>query len=129
VADGKIIVVDPTPARKVEAKVKAWDNIKAERDRRKAAGVKVKTKRYHTDDASRLQYLALVTMGTGIPADLKWKTMDGSFVAMTPALAAAVFAAVAANDHAIFAAAEVHREKMEVSADPLAYDYSTGWPA
>jgi hypothetical protein len=66
-------------------------------------------------------------MGANIPAWLQWKTMDGSFITMTQALASNVFAAAAASDQAIFAAAETHRVAMEASADPAAYDYSGGW--
>lgn len=54
--------------------------------------------------------------------------MDGSFVAMTPALAQQVFTAAAASDQAIYAAAETHKAAMEASADPASYDFSTGWP-
>lgn len=110
------------------AKATAWGAIKAERDRRKAGGVKVGAKWFHSDDASRIQQLALVMMGAGLPAGLQWKTMDGSFITMTPALAQQVFTGQAASDQAIFAVAEGHRVAMEASADPAAYDHSTGWP-
>lgn len=115
----------PTPE---QAKATAWGNIKAERDRRKAGGVKVGAKWFHSDDASRIQQLALVMMGAGLPAGLQWKTMDGSFITMTPALAQQVFTGQAASDQTIFAVAEAHRVAMEASADPAAYDHSTGWP-
>ena len=109
-----------------------WSAIKAERDRRKVGGVKVKVgttnKWFHSDDASRIQQMGLVMMGTNMPADLQWKTLDGSFVAMTPAIAGNVFAAAAASDQAIFAVAEGHKTAMEASADPSTYDFSTGWP-
>jgi hypothetical protein len=111
-----------------QAKATAWGAIKAERDRRKAGGVKVGAKWFHSDDASRIQQLALVMMGAGLPAGLQWKTMDGSFITMTPALAQQVFTGQAASDQTIFAVAEGHRVAMEASADPAAYDHSTGWP-
>jgi len=122
----------PAPSRQsVVAKV--WQSIKAERDRRKVGGVKVKVgttnKWFHSDDGSRIQQISLVMMGASIPADLQWKTMDGSFITMTQAVAQSVFAAAAANDQAIFAVAEGHRVAMEASADPAVYDYSTNWPA
>ena len=120
----------PTPEQN---KARAWEAIEGERDRRKAGGVKVKVggvnKWFHSDDASRIQQMGLVMMGASIPADLQWKTMDGSFVAMTQALATSVFGAAAASDQVIFGAAEGHRVAMEASADPASYDYSTGWPA
>jgi hypothetical protein len=55
--------------------------------------------------------------------------LDGSFVAMTPTLAAQIFNAAAAQDQAIFSKAEEHRVAMEASADPAVYDFSGGWPA
>ena len=39
--------------------------------------------------------MGLVMLGDNIPAGLQWKTMDGSFVVMTPSLAQQVFAAAA----------------------------------
>ena len=45
-------------------------------------------------------------MGSSIPSGLKWKTMGGALVDMTPALAAQVFQAAAAQDAAHFAVAE-----------------------
>lgn len=127
-AAGRPVLADP-PALTV---AEVWGRIKAERDRRKAGGVKVKVgtvnKWFHSDDASRIQQMCLVMMGASIPADLQWKTMDGSFVTMTQAVAQSVFAAAAANDQAVFAAAETHRVAMEASADPASYDYSAGWP-
>lgn len=128
-----VIAVTPTPTpdplpTPEEIKAEKWKGIKAERDRRKVGGVKVGAKWFHSDDASRIQQLALVMMGAGLPAGLQWKTMDGSFITMTPALAQQVFTGQAASDQAIFAVAEQHRVAMEASADPAAYDFSTGWP-
>lgn len=121
---------EPEPKPTVD---EIWQRIKAVRDQRKAGGVKVKVgtvnKWFHSDDGSRIQQMGLVMMGASIPAGLQWKTMDGSFITMTQALAGNVFAAAAASDQAIFAVAEGHRVAMEASADPAAYDYSTGWPA
>lgn len=111
-----------------QAKAAKWEAIKAERDHRKAAGVKVGTKWFHSDDASRIQQMGLVMMGANIPAGLQWKTLDGSFVDMTAALAQQVFTAIAASDQAIFAAAEAHRMAMESSPSPMDYDFSAGWP-
>lgn len=119
----------PTKPPVSEVIARQWDRIKAERDRRKDGGVKVSAKWFHSDDGSRIQQIGLVMMGASIPVNLQWKTMDGSFITMTQALATSVFGAVAATDQAIFAVAEGHRVAMEASADPAAYDYSTGWPA
>lgn len=112
-----------------QAKAAKWESIKSERDRRtENGGYKAGTKWFHSDQKSRSQQLGLVLLGANIPANLQWKTMDGSFVTMTQQLAGQVLAAAAAGDQAIFAAAEAHRQAMEASADPAAYDFSTGWP-
>lgn len=119
----------PTPSA-AQTKGAKWDAIKAERDRRtEQGGYKVGTKWFHSDQKSRSQQLGLVLLGASIPANLQWKTMDGSFVTMTQTLAQQILAAGAASDQAIFAAAETHKAAMEASADPSSYDFSGGWPA
>jgi hypothetical protein len=111
-----------------KAQAQAWESIKAERDHRQKAGVLVQGKWFHSDDSSRIQQLGLVMMGTNMPANLEWKTMDGSFVIMTPSLASQIFTGTALRDQAIFARAEQHRAAMQASANPEAYDFSAGWP-
>lgn len=141
-ADGSqddFIAAELTPITEAEAdqlrkpklsKDQVWELIKAERDRRTdQGGYKVGTKWFHSDQKSRSQQLGLVLLGASIPANLQWKTMDGSFVTMTQQLAGQVLGAAAASDQAIFAAAETHKAAMEASADPSAYDFSGGWPA
>lgn len=129
--------VYPLPAEEVAANQAAateaaWERIKAERDRRKFAGVKVGDHWFHSDGSSRIQQLALVMMGNAIPAGLMWKTLTLTpppvFVEMTPALASSIFQVTAAQDTAIFAAAEAHRVAMEASDTPHSYDCSGGWP-
>lgn len=126
-------VVKPPTVDVVAITSRQWNAIKAERDRRKTGGVKVGVggvdKWFHSDDASRIQQMALVMMGANIPANLQWKTLDGSFVTMTQAVAQSVFVAAAASDQAIFAVAEGHRAALAACEDPAVYDYSTGWPA
>lgn len=113
----------------VVSKDSAWSRIKVERDRRtREGGYQVAGKWFHSDEFSRGQQLGLVLLGSSIPAGLQWKTMDGTFVTMTPTLAQQILAAGAASDVAIFAAAETHKAAMEASADPAAYDLSGGWP-
>lgn len=127
----------------VAIKEATWGRIMANRDAIKAGGVKVGTKWYHTDSDSRIQHLGLLekaraaraaggTDATRLQAlgqDIKWKTMDGSFIYLTVKHAEDIFAAVTDLDAAAFAAAETHRVAMEASADPAAYDFSVGWPA
>lgn len=124
-ASGAPILTDPAKATAEEV----WTQIKAERDRRKEnGGYKAGGKWFHSDTFSRSQQLGLVALGASIPADLLWKTMDGSYVQMTQALAAEVLAAATAQDVATFTAAETHKAAMQVLAIPSDYDFSGGWP-
>lgn len=139
--DGEIIA-DPALVKAVK-----WDMIMAERDRRKSGGFEVNAggidKWWHSDADSRIQYLGLKDHARDILADggtmadpivilgqpVAWKTMDGSFVAVTVQLAFAIVAGCAELDALLFATAEARKTAMEASADPAAYDFSTGWPA
>lgn len=112
-----------------QQKLDAWLRIKTERDRRiQNGGYKVGAKWFHSDTFSRTQQMGLVMMGANIQANTAWKTMDGSFVVMTQALAGQIFGTAAASDIAIFTTAETHRATMEASPDPAAYDFLSGWP-
>ena len=103
----------------------------AERDRRKALGVKVEDHWYHSDADSRIQQISLFVMGASVPP-IQWKTLTTTpspvFVTMTQTIAAGIFQNTAASDAAIFAAAETHRVAMEASNNPESYDFSAGWP-
>lgn len=126
---GRVIVVPAPIPTFSDLRISKWEHIKAERDRRiQAGGYKVGAKWFHSDTFSRTQQMGLVMLGANIQANTPWKTMDGTTVTMTQALAGQIFATAAASDIAIFAAAEAHRAAMEASADPSAYDFSTGWP-
>lgn len=120
-------------AKLAAGRAEAWERIKALRDRLSdSGGYKVPVagvdKWFHSDAKSKTQQLGLVVMGSNVPP-VPWKTMDGSKVTMSLQLAAQIFQAAAAQDMAIFAAAEAHKAAMEAAADPLAYDFSAGWPA
>lgn len=118
----------PAPMPIAEAQAQAWARIMAFRDTfRKTSGYLVGVKWFHSDDYSKQQQMALVMLGASLPP-VEWKTMDGSFVTMTPALAAQVFGAAVASDQAVFTQAEVHRAAMLASASPETYDFTTGWP-
>ena len=124
-SDSRLATADEIRAAKIAT---VTDEIKADRDRRKSLGCTVGPHRFHSDDASRIQQLGLVMFGASMPAGIKWKTMDGSFADMTPLLAQQIFAAQAARDMALFAACEQHIAAAALADDPLAYDYSAGWP-
>lgn len=99
-----------------------WESLKQIRDDLTSnGGCFVQGKWFHTDVASKQQQMALVMLGQNLPAGIQWKTMDGSFIEMTPALAAELFAAQVQREQVIFATAEAKR----TDETPL-YD---GWPA
>jgi Domain of unknown function (DUF4376) len=108
-------------------RLRVWRLIQAERDRRKAAGIKVGTNWFHSDDGSRIQQLGLVIFGAALPP-IQWKCLSGGFVTMTPALAQAIFQTTAMSDMAIFAVAEQHRVLLMASPVPHLYDFSGLWP-
>lgn len=120
----------PATAEEIHAAAALYvaEQIKAERDRRKVAGCPVGAHIFHSDDSSRIQQLGLVMMGASLPPGIMWKTADNGFVEMTPTLAGQIFAAQATRDTTLFAVAQQHIANAAQAADPLAYDYSTGWP-
>lgn len=111
------------------ASVMVAEQIKAERDRRKHAGTPVGPYVFHSDPDSRIQQLGLAMMGASMPAGIQWKTLGTGYVTMTPTLAQQIFGATAARDVALFAVADAHIAAAAAADDPLAYDFTTGWPA
>lgn len=110
-------------------KANKWADIMRERDRKSdVGGYLVAGKWFHSDQKSRGQQLGLVLLGASMPTGIEWKTMDGTFITMTPTLAEQILFSAAASDVAIFSAAEAHKAAMEASADPASYDFSAGWP-
>lgn len=106
-----------------------WEQIKAERDKRtQNGGYLAVEKWFHSDTFSRSQQIGLVLMGSNIPEGLMWKTMDGSFIEMTQAVANAVFVSAGTQDSATFAYAESLKAQVDASSDPLSIDIYSGWP-
>ena len=107
-----------------------WTKIKAIRDEKISnGGYEVEGKWYHSDTVSRSQQTGLYLMGEGVPIGLMWKTMDGSFVEMTPVLAQKIFFAAAGQDSVLFQYAESLRQPVKTSANPEQVDIESGWPA
>ena len=111
----------------------AWERIKVHRDYlSENGGYKVSIggvdKWFHSDAKSKTQQLSLMLLGANASAVPPWKTMDGSKVVMSQALAGQIFAAAVTQDGALFAAAEAHRAAMEASNTPESYDFSDSWP-
>lgn len=109
-----------------------WEEIKAMRDQRKVeGGYKVAVggvdKWFHSDIFSRTQQIGLTMMGANVPP-VPWKTMDGTFVTMSQALAGQIFMAAAASDMNLFAFAEALIAQVNASDRPHEYDITAGWP-
>lgn len=130
--DGAWISTDALDAQLQQLRDAKWVEIKAIRDRlQDEGGYKVAIagvdKWFHSDVKSRTQQIGLTMMGAAVPP-VPWKTMDGSFVNMSQAIASAIFAAAAAQDMALFAHAEQLRAQVN-AGDPSSIDISAGWPA
>jgi hypothetical protein len=117
-------VVDVSAAR-----LEAIARVKARRDLKTAnGGYLAGGKWFHSDLVSRTQQIGLILMGANIPAGLQWKTLDGSFITMTPTLAGQILAAAGAQDAALFAHAETLIGQIDAAADPTTVDVAAGWP-
>lgn len=117
-------------ANRAAAKASARNAVKAERDRRiQLGGYQAGGKWFHSDTFSRTQQIGLAMLGANIPAGVMWKTMDGSFIEMTPTLAAQIFAAAMISDNATFAHANDLISQIDASQDPRSIDIKAGWPA
>lgn len=82
--------------------------IRAERDRRIVAGVKVGDHWYHSDMQMQIQVMGMVIMGANLPAGTALKTLDDGPQPATPQLVQQLFGATAqqmAQLHAIADAA------------------------
>lgn len=112
-------------------KTEMWRKIQEERTRRQGGGVLISSinKWFHSDQSSRIQQLGLVMMGANMPQNVNWKTMDGSYIVMTPAIALSIFNGAATLDMTAFGVAEQHRANMMASPTPDTYNYSGFWPA
>lgn len=134
------LVVDCIPADAVTIKAAAQEAataaIKAERDSRKAGGVKLtvdgKDYWFWTDDPSRNQYSLLDSKirRNAIPLDTviaSWKTMSAEFVPFTPALMYSIMDAGIDKEQALFAMCETHLTAMLAADDPSTYNFGGGW--
>lgn len=120
-----------------KAQAAIWESIKAERDRRSEAGCLVAANWFHNDLKSRSQWERMANRASTQDdvepylvggEQVAWKTMSGAFVLLTAGLIRQVVDGFEVQEVVTFKAAEIHRVAMEASADPAAYDYSTGWP-
>ena len=150
--DGRPVLADPAPCPsstwdgeqwrispecavklKAEQQEEVWERIKAKRYDNLRHGVYAKSvgKWFQTDDATRLQYLALAleSVTGGFKKPINWKTMDNSFLMLTPELLREIMQAMHDDEQADFINAEKHKAAMLKAKNPLEYDYSGGWTA
>ena len=150
--DGKPVLADPAPCSsstwdgeqwhidpecaarlKAEQQDEMWERIKDKRYDNLRHGVYAKSvgKWFQTDDATRLQYLALAleSVTGGFKKPINWKTMDNSFLMLTPELLREIMQAMHDDEQADFINAEKHKAAMLKAEHPLEYDYSDGWTA
>lgn len=107
-----------------------WSAIKDKRHNNTRGGVYISSvdKWFHTDESSRIQYLALITLPS-LPDNLQWKTMDNSFIVLTRPLLTELTSAMLIKEQQDFMNAEQHKQRMMQADNPLEYDFSDGWSA
>lgn len=107
-----------------------WSAIKDKRHNNTRGGVYISSidKWFHTDESSRIQYLALITLPS-LPDNLQWKTMDNSFIILTRPLLTELTSAMLLKEQQDFMNAEQHKQRMMQADNPLEYDFSDGWSA
>lgn len=117
-----------------DEKLKMWELIKQERERRQYDAVLVEGNWFHSDLDSRIKYEKFIKMGSSLPPT-PWKVkspggglFDPIFVTMTPALLEKIATAMVMAEINIFAAAEKHRVAMLKAPVPSDYDYLSDWP-
>ena len=134
-SQSKTWLLDTAAAAELKAQQQdeMWGRIKQKRYDSLRLGVYAESvgKWFQTDDATRLQYLALAleSVTGGFKNPINWKTMDNSFLQLTPELLREIMQDMRDNEQANFANAEKHKAAMLQAENPLEYDYSGGWTA
>ena len=108
-----------------------WEQIKEVRTFKMGDGVLLQSigKWFHTDLYSKQQIHAMVTVNTiGLYQAVSWKTLDNSYVQLTPALLLQVFGAMLENESRLFDIGKLHYESLYTSSDPVNYDPASQWP-
>lgn len=122
------VVVPQPPNTLPRTRMSVWERAKRERDRRYTSGMFVLTRWFQTDDAARLRVMLMVARGASLPANTRWRTIDGSFINMTPTRASNLLEAMLDYEQQVFERAESLRDEIAASAIPLTIDILAGWP-
>ena len=110
---------------------KKWEKIKEIRTFKMGDGVLIQSigKWFHTDLYSKQQIQALVVANAiGIYKTTAWKTLDNTYVQLTPMLLLQVFGAMLENESRLFGIGKLHYESLYTSNDPVNYDPASQWP-
>ena len=108
-----------------------WEKIKEIRTFKMSDGVLIQSigKWFHTDLYSKQQIQALVVTNLiGIYKTTAWKTLDNTYVQLTPMLLLQVFGAMLENESRLFDIGKLHYESLYTSSDPVNYDPASQWP-
>lgn len=99
-----------------------WSKIKKIRDDlTNNGGCFVAGKWFHSDPKSKQQQMALMMMGNNLPEGIQWKTMDGTFIELTPQIIYDLFQAQVQREQEIFSIAEAKKNDSSLIEE--------GWPA
>ena len=108
-----------------------WEKIKEIRTFKMSDGVFIQSigKWFHTDLYSKQQIQALVVTNLiGIYKTTAWKTLDNTYVQLTPMLLLQVFGAMLENESRLFDISGLHYGSLYTSNDPVNYDPASQWP-
>ncbi|HDR1174262.1 TPA: DUF4376 domain-containing protein [Pasteurella multocida] len=107
-----------------------WEKIKKKRYENRLGGVYIARvgKWFQTGEEEKTKYLGLDKVIDSL-GEIDWKCYDNSFIKMDRTLLNEIFLAMVVSENADHINAEKHRAEMLKSADPLNYDFSTGWSA
>lgn len=117
-------------ARLLSERSEAWDKIKEARSKSQKSGVYVGSlkKWFHTDEEAQRNYLFLkVVIDYAEFKPPYWKTMDGSFVLMTPDLYKNIVLQMFWKAQHDFKNAEYLNKQVNLSENPLEVNFNEGW--
>ena len=108
-----------------------WEKIKEIRTFKMNDGVLIQSigKWFHTDPDSKQQIHVMVTANViGMYKVTAWKTLDNTYVQLTPPLLLQVFGAMLENEARLFEIGKLHYDMLHTSQDPANYDPTSQWP-
>ncbi|HHW7450241.1 DUF4376 domain-containing protein [Pasteurella multocida] len=116
--------------RLAEQQDEMWEKIKKKRYENGLGGVYIARvgKWFQTGEEEKTKYLGLDKVIDSL-GETDWKCYDNSFIKMNRTLLNEIFLQMVVDENADHINAEKHRAEMMKSAEPLNYDFSTGWSA